>query len=230
MKKIFNYFFVFLILYILLTNPVLADSGWDSIIEIGGEGAGAGAAGGGATIGDVLVGLLSLVVASIVFYIGIVKRSKERKKKNVQDRNFDGTHAELDKEHAGDKEMIEFIDATEDITDEIFADFFNNINNLEYVKNNSSPEYYERVKQFIDTNEQIGNHLVVKDTVVITNEIKEKHDNRFVSFIIFECYNYMADKDGNYICGYKTSKEFVRKKIVYEIVDKHLVIIAIDDL
>jgi hypothetical protein len=232
MKKIFKYIFVFFIFYLILTNPVFADSGWGSIFEIGegGAGAGAGAGAGGSYIGEFLAGIFSAIVASIVVYIGIVKRRKERLKKNPEDRNFDGTHAELDKNHSSDKALINLIDATEDLTDDLFADYINNIADLEYVKNNSSTEFYERVRQFIEINKKQGKNLVVSDTVIVTNDIKEKENNRYISFIIFECYNYMVDSNGHYLCGYKRTKEFVRKKMIFEIVNKHLVIIAIDDL
>ena len=46
-------------------------------------------------------------------------------------------------------------------------------------------------------------------TDLVRNEIKSKKNNVFSTDIIIECFNYMEDLRGNYLCGYKVKKEFL---------------------
>ena len=73
-------------------------------------------------------------------------------------------------------------------------------------------------------------YIVVKDTVVNSNEIKTKDGNIFSTDVIIECYNYMEDSRGHYLCGYKINKEFVRKRIEFSFNNKDIYIISIENM
>ena len=182
----------------------------------------------------VLIGLFSIffgvVVSVVVTFVAWKKRQNERKKDNVEDRNHTGLHAALDSNDAKDREFIDYIEATENRSNKLLADYFNKIADLKYIKAHSSEALYNNIVDFIKTNEKNDKYIVVKGTVVNGNEIKTKDGNIFTTDVIIECYNYMEDSRGHYLCGYKVNKEFVRKRIEFSFNNKEIYVISIEEL
>lgn len=171
-----------------------------------------------------------IFLAIIIGYVTWRNRQVERSKKNVEDRNHTGAHAALDSRNVRDREFIKYIDETENKTNLLLAAFFDNLTNLKYIKAHCSPELYESIVHFIKSNEKEDNYIVVKDTVINSNEIKTKDGNIFSTDVLIECYNYMEDSRGHYRCGYKVNKEFVRKRIEFSYNGKEIFIITIKDM
>ncbi len=170
-----------------------------------------------------------LIVAALSLFL-YLNRAHERLKKNVEDRNLTGAHAALDVRNVKDREFMEYIEETEDKTDLYLSEYFNNITDLNYIKERSSDALYKNIVEFLEHNKKDGKYLIVKDTVVQHNEIKSKKNNVFSTDIIIECFNYMEDHRGNYLCGYKVKKEFVRKRIQYAMYDDRILLISIEDM
>lgn len=156
--------------------------------------------------------------------VGIYIRRLERKKENVAERNHTGLHAPLDVRDKKDKQFIDFIDEVEIATNKFFIEFFDNIDNLDYIEKHSSPDLFERIKTFVEKNANEDKHLVIKGTVVNHNEIEMKKNNLFTTILIIECFNYIEDSKGNYLCGYKVNKEFVMKRVIYRLVNNSYIV------
>lgn len=173
----------------------------------------------------------SPVFITIIFvFISWRKKQIERSKDNVEDRNHTGAHGALDSKNVKDREFMEYIEETEDKTDQLLANYFDNITDLDFIKSHSSEDLYNNIVDFIKTNEKEDKYIVVKDTVVNSNEIKTKDGNIFSTDVIIECYNYMEDSRGHYLCGYKVNKEFVRKRIEFSFNNKDIYIISIENM
>ena len=170
-----------------------------------------------------------LIIALISLFL-YLNRAHERLKNNVEDRNLTGAHAALDVRNAKDREFMDYIEKTEDRTDLYLSEYFNNITDLKYIKERSSDALYNNIVEFLKHNKDEGKYLVVKDTVVQHNEIKSKRNNIFSTDIIIECFNYMEDHRGNYLCGYKVKKEFVRKRVQYAMYKDRIYLISIEDM
>ena len=215
MKKFFNYVICLSICYLLYCNNVYADN-----VEV---------------VFKIDLFYLFLYIAPVIITIicGLVtwkKRQIERAKINVEDRNHTGAHGALDSRNVKDKEFLEYIEETEDKTNQLLANYFDNITDLKFIKKHSSPELYKNIVDFIETNQKEDKYIVVKDTFVNSHEIKTKDGNIFSTNVIIECYNYMEDSRGHYICGYKINKEFVRKRIEFSFNDKEIYIISIENM
>lgn len=178
----------------------------------------------------ILLYLSPLIIVAAIGFVLYLNRAHERAKKNVEDRNLTGAHAALDVRNVKDREFIEYIEATEDKTDLYLANFFDNITNLEYIKARSSEALYNNIVEFLDNQKKNGKYLIIKETVVHHNEINVKKENYFSADIIIECFNYLEDHRGNYLCGYKIKKEFVRKRIEFEMYKDKIVLISIEDM
>ena len=174
--------------------------------------------------------LLPFIVIGALYLYAYLNREHERTKENVEDRNMTGAHAALDVKNVKDREFMQYIEETEDRTDLYLSEYFNNITNLKYIKERSSEALYNNIVEFIEYHKKDGKYIIVKDTVVQHNEIKVKKDNYFSTDIIIECFNYMEDHRGNYLCGYKVKKEFVRKKVEFEMYDDKIFVISIEDM
>lgn len=173
---------------------------------------------------------LPIFITIIFVFISWRKRQIERSKDNVEDRNHTGAHGALDSKNVKDREFMEYIEETEDKTDQLLANYFDNITDLDFIKSHSSEDLYNNIVDFIKTNEKEDKYIVVKDTVVNSNEIKTKDGNIFSTDVIIECYNYMEDSRGHYLCGYKVNKEFVRKRIEFSFNNKDIYIISIENM
>lgn len=168
---------------------------------------------------------ISLVCISLIFsFIELLKLRKERKKENVAERNHTKHQAPLDVHDKKDREFMEFIADVEVATNKFFIEFFDNIDNLEYIEKHSSSVLFERIKTFVEQNANEDKHLVIKGTVVNHNEIETKKNNLFTTTLIIECFNYIEDSKGNYLCGYKVNKEFVMKRVVYRLVNNSYIV------
>lgn len=171
-----------------------------------------------------------ILITILVVIISWRRRQVERRKENVEDRNHTGAHGALDSRNVKDREFMEYIEETEDKTDKLLANYFDNLTDLEFIKSHSSEALYNNIVNFIKTNEKEDKYIVVKDTVVNSNEIKTKDGNIFSTDVIIECYNYIEDSRGHYICGYKINKEFVRKRIEFSYNNKDIFIISIENM
>ena len=178
----------------------------------------------------VLIYLSPFIVLIVISLIVYLNREHERAKENVEDRNLTGAHGALDVRNVKDREFMEYIEETEDKTDLYLSEYFNNITDLKYIKERSSEALYNNIVDFLNHNKEEGKYLIVKDTVVQHNEIKSKRNNIFSTDIIIECFNYMEDLRGNYLCGYKVKKEFVRKRVQYAMYKDRIYLISIEDM
>lgn len=190
MKKIFKYFYIFLIVFMVLINPVLADSGWDSDYDYGGswDSGSSWDSGGSWSSGSYWNGSSSssnseytgedsimIIIVIMVFIIGIiyfsVQKELSRKKVDTKRYDVDLTYDNSDIYHADSSNYT-------DVSDEVIKKYLpnENLNSLKKmifkkfveIQNAWSDFNYDKLRDLL-TDELYNSYVSQLETLKLKN-------------------------------------------------------------